>query len=347
LCSERAVVLKIGTTALITALAGRGLRPGAGLRLAEPVEAMHTVAGDISCKKRLRLASGGETTALEMQRRLLELAERNRDVLPQWTPAVCELWRRTLDELESGPDPAGAALDWAMKLRLFRARTQRAGFSEERVAFCNSILSRLRAALGAAGVEGELRLNAATGPGSPIPGEAAACGSALAAQMLSWNDVDRFLRLRAELCQIDTRFGQLGPRGIFGEMDRRGALDHKVAGVDGIEEAMKRPPATGRAKLRGEMVRRFQGSARTACNWSAVHAPDGRTLDLSDPFGEAEIWIDPNAAPDAGGAQEELLFEDSSGSASLQQMFAAMRRRYGRPRTGSEGASETTEGPGR
>ena len=67
-------------------------------------------------------------------------------------------------------------------------------------------------------------------------------GSALAAGGLAWNDLERFLSLRDEFYQIDTRFGQIGPRGIFTALDRRGVLDHKVAAVDGVEAAMREPP---------------------------------------------------------------------------------------------------------
>ena len=93
---------------------------------------MHTVAADITCKRKLLLAAGGETTAIEIQRRLLHLAERNRGVLPSWADAICALWRRTLDRLEDAPDSLATVLDWAIKLRLFRERAARYGLAWER-----------------------------------------------------------------------------------------------------------------------------------------------------------------------------------------------------------------------
>jgi proteasome accessory factor A len=74
LCSETAIALKIGATALVVAMAEGGLQPCAGLRLAAPLAALHTVASDVTCKRNLRLAEGGEATAIEIQRRLLRLA---------------------------------------------------------------------------------------------------------------------------------------------------------------------------------------------------------------------------------------------------------------------------------
>ena len=349
LCSERAIVLKIGATALVTAMAEEGLKPGAELRLAQPLEALHAVASDIACQKKLRLAGGGEASALEIQRRLLQLAERHRDALPPWADAVCALWRRTLDELEGAPDSVATSLDWAIKARLFHDRAERRGFSEQRLAFLNSTLRRLNSALAAVGVNGsETRLSAVIAPGGPIPDEVARSASMLAAEGLTWNDLERFLNLRDEFYQIDTRFGQLGPRGIFGEMDRRGVLDHKVAAVDSIDEAMRQPPAVGRAKLRGELVRRLCGQGRAACDWMSVHAPDGRRLDLSDPFASAELWAEPAPPLDFSDVPPELLAEGLAGDPSgLQQMLAAMRRRYGRPRPRAQGAPETTESPNR
>jgi proteasome accessory factor A len=99
--------------------------------------------------------------------------------------------------------------------------------------------------------------------------------------------------LRDRLCEIDVRFGQLGDRGIFAAIDRAGALDHHVVGVDRIEEAVNTPPDTGRARLRGEWVRRFADKRDTChCSWESVW--DGakhRFLDLSDPFQTTEHWV--------------------------------------------------------
>jgi proteasome accessory factor A len=349
LCSETAIVLKIGATALVAVMAEEGLKPGAALRLAAPLDALHTVSSDVTCKQKLRLAGGGEATAIEIQRRLLQLAERNRDVLPPWADAICALWRLTLDRLEGAPDSVATVLDWAIKLRLFHDRAERRGIPMERFAFLNSIVQRLNAALAGVGMNGrDVRLSAILGPESPIPEEVARIGSVAAAEGLAWDDLERFLTLRDEFYQIDTRFGQIGPRGIFTELDRRGVLDHKVAAVDGVEAAMREPPAVGRAKLRGEIVRRLSGQGRARCSWVAVFGPDGRTLDLSDPFATAEVWCDPPAPPDAGDLPQDLPGDDLLGDPGrFQQMLDAIRRRHVRPRTRAEGPPETTEGPNR
>jgi len=349
LCSETAIVLKTGATALVAAMAEEGLRPGAGLRLASPIEALHAVSTDVTCKQKLCLAGGGEATAIEIQRRLLHLAECHRGVLPPWTDAVCGLWRLTLDQLEGAPDSVSTVLDWAIKHKLFHHRAERRGIPMERFAFLGSIVRRLNAALAAVGVKSRgVRLSTLLAPGNPIPEEMAGSGSALAAEGLSWDHLDRFLSLRDEFYQIDTRFGQIGPRGIFAGMDRRGVLDHGVPAVDGVEAALRQPPAAGRARLRGEAIRRLSGQRPGACSWMSVSGPDGRTLDLSDPFADAEVWRDPPAPPAGEDAPPEMLLADSLDDAGrLHQMLDAMRRRYGRSRSRAQGPSATTEGPNR
>jgi proteasome accessory factor A len=349
LCSETAVVLKFGATALVTAMAQEGLIPTAELRLASPLDALHAVSSDATCRQKLHLAGGGETTAIEIQRRFLHLAERNRALLPSWGDVLCALWRLVLDQLEGAPDSVGAVLDWAIKLRLFRDRAGRRGVPWGRFAFLSSIAQRLTAALAGAGVAGrDIRLGVVLGPGCPIPAEAACVGSMLAAEGLAWADLERFLNLRGEFYQIDTRFGQIGARGIFTEMDRAGVLDHAVAAVDGVEAAMREPPAVGRAKLRGETVRRLSGQSRAGCSWTAVFGPDGRTLDLGDPFAAAASWTDPPTPTRVGDLPPELPVDDPFGDPGrLQRMLDAMRFRHVRSRSRAQGPPETAEGPGR
>jgi proteasome accessory factor A len=347
LCSETAIVLKIGATALVVAMAEEGLKPGSGLRLASPVDALHAVSSDITCKRKLRLARGGDITAIEVQRRLLHLAERNLGVLPPWANEICSLWRLTLDRLEGAPDSVATVLDWALKLRLFRDRADRRGIPMEKFAFLNSIVQGLNVALADVGASGrDAHLNVVLGAGSPIPEEVTQSGVSLAKEGLAWSDVERFLNLRDEFYQIDTRFGQIGPRGIFTELDRQGVLNHKVAAVDGVEAAMREPPEVGRAKLRGECVRRLSGQAKARCDWMAVFDADGRMLDLNDPFAATEVWSDPPVqAPAQGDPQSDVPTDDRFGdSGRFQQMLDAMRRRYVRPRTRTQSPPETTEG---
>src|ERR1039458_4471812 len=100
------------------------------------------------------------------------------------------------------------------------------------------------------------------------------------------------LTAHQELCEIDTRFGQLGGSGLFAALDRAGVLGHHLAGVDNIEHAVSNPPAIGRARLRSQCVKRFAGkNSRFSCSWSNVIDKEKNLfLDLSDPFISEEKW---------------------------------------------------------
>jgi tetratricopeptide (TPR) repeat protein len=104
------------------------------------------------------------------------------------------------------------------------------------------------------------------------------------------------LRVHQELCEIDTRFGQIGGNGLLAILDRAGVLAHHFSGVDNIEHAMANPPAIGRARLRGQCVQRFKGqNQRYACSWRNVLDREKKlVLDLSEPFISEEKW---QAAP--------------------------------------------------
>ncbi len=110
---------------------------------------------------------------------------------------------------------------------------------------------------------------------------------------------------------------------------------------------MRKPPAVGRARLRGETIRRLSGKANARCNWTAVFDPDGSTLDLRDPFATSEVWTLPSAPPpDIDDLPPDIPPDDSFGDPGrFRQMLDAMRRRYGRTRNArTESPPQTTEG---
>ena len=128
-----------------------------------------------------------------------------------------------------------------------------------------------------------------------IPAVVAELEALLRQKGLQWDELRQVLALRAEFLEIDMRFGQLGPRGVFTMLDNAGILDHRVSGIDNIEHAMLNPPSTGRARLRGAVVKRVAGDKEGDwyCDWQRIFSQKhGRLLDLSDPFAQAETWFD-------------------------------------------------------
>ena len=119
---------------------------------------------------------------------------------------------------------------------------------------------------------------------------------------LSWDGLDSMLKLRQELLEIDMRFGQLGGSGVFAGLDQAGVLAHHIPGVEAIDRAITEPPEVGRARIRGEVIRRLAGqNGNYQCDWQGIF--DGgtnRLLDLSEPFEAAERWLEYEQAVSTG-----------------------------------------------
>jgi proteasome accessory factor A len=126
LCSHLGMWLKAGATSLVVALGDEGIDPGDAVRLCNPVEAMQAFSRDPSLRATASVANGRESSALDIQRRYLDLAEAHAGggLLPEWAGEVCAVWRRVLDQLSADPEQLAASLDWPLKLALYRRRCQ-------------------------------------------------------------------------------------------------------------------------------------------------------------------------------------------------------------------------------
>lgn len=99
-------------------------RVDADLALDDPLTALTQWGHDVTLKAKARLLSGAGLTAIEMQRRILESAQRFADaggcdgIVPRATE-ILALWDETLRLLEAGDLLALARhLDWALKLTI-------------------------------------------------------------------------------------------------------------------------------------------------------------------------------------------------------------------------------------
>jgi hypothetical protein len=106
---------------------------------------------------------------------------------------------------------------------------------------------------------------------------------------MDWDELRQILDARQRFCEIDTRFGQLGARGIFQSLNAAGVLQHHVPGVDNIEHAVANPPTLGRARIRGQVIQRLAGSGQSRCDWQQI-VNVARGQNLSDPFASEEAW---------------------------------------------------------
>ncbi|MET8678688.1 Pup--protein ligase [Streptomyces sp. NPDC004647] len=119
--SETTMLLKVGATDLVLRMieAGTVMRD---LTLENPIRAIREVSHDITGQRKVRLASGREASALEVQQEYYEKAVdfcERRGIVTGTVERVLELWGRALEAIrEEDLDRIGTEIDWVMKYKL-------------------------------------------------------------------------------------------------------------------------------------------------------------------------------------------------------------------------------------
>ena len=232
---------------------------------------------------------GRSVTAIDIQQSYLSLAEEHleRAFMPSWAPVVCREWRAMLARLVDAPTSVDRTLDWAIKWSLYDRKVRDRSLGWERFAVWQPIVTRLKAALERVDATPQhMPIEVVLGHHSPIPNDVQLLTRVVRDRGLEWSELVELTALRHELFEVETRFSELDKRGIFASLDRAGVLDHRVDGVDAIDQAVLHPPERGRAHSRGSAVQRLAGRVGWSCDWSGVWntGRDVRALDLSDPF---------------------------------------------------------------
>ena len=294
LCSEKATLLKVGTTALMVILIEAGFRPGKDVQLLDPVNSMHRLAHDPSCRSPIRLARGVDMTALELQRHYYDQVRNHlsESFMPSWAEPLCQIWKETLDQLEQGPQGVAVTCDWAMKLTLYRQFAEKRGFPMNSWNHWNHVASSVQ------GLTEILSAKKSKVRGSKIlveEGDQARLMSKLKDQGVSIEVFSDFLKFRQELFELDVRFSQVRPQGLFAEIDQEGVLAHRVANLDSVPLAVNTPPSEGRAFARGHWVSQLSkehaDSSSCLCDWTSIVDPEAnRNLDLGNPFESNPTW---------------------------------------------------------
>jgi proteasome accessory factor A len=119
--SETTMLLKVGATDLVLRMieAGTVMRD---LTLENPIRAIREVSHDITGQRKVRLASGREASALEVQQeyydKALDFCER-RGIRTGRVERVLELWGRALESIRAQElDKINTEIDWVMKYQL-------------------------------------------------------------------------------------------------------------------------------------------------------------------------------------------------------------------------------------
>lgn len=111
-----AYALKVGTTSVVLRLLEDGLLP-AEWALANPLVALREVSRDPTYQWLVELVDGTTVSAIELQRRHLELAQRYRGSTPD-TDWVLDQWALVLDQLDKDPMHLADRLDWVAKRKI-------------------------------------------------------------------------------------------------------------------------------------------------------------------------------------------------------------------------------------
>ena len=223
--SEYATFLKTGSTSILLRMLED---PSVALRdmtLDNPIRAIREISHDPTCTRRIRLASGREVSALEIQSEYLDRALKyaeSRDLDPQEKQAL-QMWEHCLTQIAKDPLNLTRECDWVMKHHLIEAYRERHGLtlSDSRVALLD----------------------------------------------LQYHDVNR-------------------SRSLFYRMQNRG-MTERMCVDDEINHAVENPPATTRARLRGEFIRRAKERKRDyTVDWVHLKLNDQaqRTVLCKDPF---------------------------------------------------------------
>ncbi len=125
--SETTMLLKVGSTDLVLRMIEAGVVPR-DMTLENPIRAIREVSHDITGRSRVRLASGREMSALEIQYEYLNRAKdfTGKNGLNSISKRVLEMWERALGAIETGNlDMIAREIDWVTKYQLierYRAR---------------------------------------------------------------------------------------------------------------------------------------------------------------------------------------------------------------------------------
>src|ERR671925_1534956 len=119
--SETTMLLKVGATDLVLRMieAGTVMRD---LTLENPIRAIREVSHDTTGQRKVRLATGREASALEVQQEYYEKAVdfcERRGIRTGRVERVLELWGRALDAIRTQElDKINTEIDWVMKYQL-------------------------------------------------------------------------------------------------------------------------------------------------------------------------------------------------------------------------------------
>ncbi len=337
-CSHLVMYLKVGTTAIVIAMAEAGINPGADVMPVDVMDAMRRFVLDPTCTVAVPVIGAERSvTAIDMQRAYLEAAQTHvgADWMPVWAPGVVQRWREVLELLAEGaPYSVSTKLDWAIKWSLHESFCRDRGFTVEQVQEWDRDISEIAETRGVG--PGALQSRQA----DVLVNDPRVVRKLIQPHPLfehdrehdkKWERLADALTLRSQLNEIDTRFAEIGPDGLFNQLDAAGVLEHRLTevGEERICRAMEQPPDDTRARIRAEAIERVNRSRRKKqyrADWHCVYMDDQRIrLDLSELWNLSPSWRRYPRRRDELSILEEVLSEQPPGP-TIDEVVNAYQR---------------------
>ena len=223
--SEYTTFLKVGAMAVLLRMVEDPSCVLRDLTLENPIRAIREISHDLSMQRKVRLNSGQEMSALEIQSEYLDraLLYAEQKGLPDDEMQALRMWEHVVTNLGNDPFQLDRELDWVIKYNLIEAYRQR-----REIPLSHPQVSLLD---------------------------------------LQYHDIRR-------------------SRGVFYKLQDRGLVERTLTDSEMVN-AIDQPPATTRAKLRGDFIRRAKEKKRDyTVDWVHLKLNDQaqRTVLCKDPF---------------------------------------------------------------
>ena len=131
--SEYTSFLKVGTAACVLRMMESGIVSLRDLTLENPIRAIREISSDVSCRRPVRLATGKEMSALDIQSYLLEnaLVCESKGIFSEEEIQALRMWEEVISCLSIDPMTLNRKIDWVIKKRLIDNYSARHGYSLE------------------------------------------------------------------------------------------------------------------------------------------------------------------------------------------------------------------------
>ena len=129
--SEYAGFLKVGACGFLLRMLEEPNVVFRDMTLENPTRAIREISNDLTCRRTVRLASGREMSALDIQREFLDRALRfaeRRDTSPE-EDRILAMWEHCLDGIERDPLSLHRECDWVAKHRMVESYRERHGLA--------------------------------------------------------------------------------------------------------------------------------------------------------------------------------------------------------------------------